>query len=191
MNRKTKFSARSVAVSTIVLLGFSGPSSADHRNYSSTQRPHDHNSYDKAWNNYHGGGRNCSYYEVKVRGGEGAFRFMHNIPDYRLVRNGTYRGKICGQRHLTVELSKRHPGTHIAFRINGEKYNFRKGEQGHRYGNNWHRKYIKVPVSRSDRYAFNGKHVKRHNRKHGDYAQYHQGNNSWHNDHGHNHHRNY
>ena len=191
MNSKSIITARSIVIATITLLGFSGPSSAEHRNDSSMSRSSGHKPYSNGWNNYHGGGRNCRYYEMKVRGGEGAFRFMHNIQDYKLVRNGTYRGKICGQRNLTVELSKRHPGTHVAFRIDGEKYTFHRGERGHRYANNWHRKYVKVPVSRDDRREFGGKSKNGRDRKHEDYAQNHQHNNSWYSDHGHNHHRSY
>jgi len=187
MNSKSTYLAKTISIATIIVLGFPGLSSADHRNDSGMLDKYGYQSNDNSWRSHQGEGRNCSRYEVRVRGGDGAFRFMHNIPDYKIVRNGVYRGKICGERNLTVELSKRHPGTHVALRINGEKYNFGRGDHGHRYVNNWHRRYFRIPAAHDTRHGYRDDHKsgwnRKHDRKHDRYAQYHRWNKFGYNQH--------
>lgn len=122
--------ARSTATSMVMALigffGFAGSASAEHE-----------------YNNQQGGG--CVSYEVSAYGGDAALRFMHNTQNLKRVHGSGY-GKLCKGGYVTVELSKRNPATKVGFSINGEHYYFGSGDHGHKYANNWYRKYVKVHV---------------------------------------------
>ena len=86
----------------------------------------------------------CSKFEVSTYGGDGGIRFMHDVNNFVHAKNGSQYGKICKGGYVTVELAKRHPGTKVAFHINGQGYYFGAHEHAHKYQNNWHRKYVKI-----------------------------------------------
>ena len=116
---------------------------------------------------YHNQKAACIPYELHARGGEAGIRFMHNIGNYKLVKHGVIKGRLCGTGKYTVELSKRHPYTDVILKINGHRYHFYGGEPADRYIKHWYRKYVDLHIPYYDyghRYS-NGTvhgHIKKH-----------------------------
>ena len=120
-----------------------------------------------ARNVYHG--EPCVGYEVHSYGGDAGLRFMHNIGNYTLVKNGVARGKLCHAGPTTVEISRRHPHTRVVLLIGGERYVFHPHEPPHQYINHWHRKYVKLHSpgqakawKRSHKYRYRGNNDQSH-----------------------------
>jgi len=113
----------------------------------------------KHWqhNNNH---RGCAQYRLSAYGGEAGFRLMNNKQDFRRASNGSVVGRICSGGRTTIELSKRHPNTHVALQINGREYVFGQGDRGDRIANHWFRRYIKVNLHRRPDH---GEHYSGHN----------------------------
>ena len=76
---------------------------------------------------------------------------MNNKQDFRRAANGSVVGRICSGGPVTIELSKRHPNTHVALELNGREHVVGRGDRGDRIANHWFRRYIKVNLrQRSD-----------------------------------------
>ena len=88
----------------------------------------------------------CAKYRLSAYGGEAGFRLLNNAQDFRRVANSSVTGKICSRGHVTLELSKRHPDTHVTLLLNGREYRFEQGDRGDRVANHWFRRYIKVDL---------------------------------------------
>lgn len=88
----------------------------------------------------------CAGYRLSAFGGDAGFRVMNNPGDFRRVSNGSVRGEVCGGGRVTVELSKRQPGTHVALDIGGREYTFGQGDRGSKVENHWFRRYYTIDI---------------------------------------------
>ncbi len=87
----------------------------------------------------------CQPYLVESNNGDGGFRFMHDVKNFRAVNTGTrYEAVICDRRSFRIELAKRNPGARVNFSIDGKRYVFAEGSEGDKFVNNWYRKYIDI-----------------------------------------------
>jgi len=88
----------------------------------------------------------CTQYRLSAYGGDAGFRLMNNSKNFRKTSNGSIVGKICNSGRVKVELSKRHPNTHVSLEVNGYEYVFGQGDRGDRHANNWFRRYVHVDL---------------------------------------------
>ncbi len=153
----------------------------------------------------HGSGHNCTHYEIVSHGGDGAVRFMNNPSRVIRVGYGVKHGKVCGSGNITVELGKRHPGSHLSLRIGGGEYVFGPGDYPDRTINIWHRKYFNIHLpyanygggDKYNDYAYHQlkpkkHHYKRHNYHNNGYGSYHKyGHKNRYQNYHHNYHKNH
>ena len=100
--------------------------------------------YDKGFSRPQRSKKQCFNFHVKAIGGNGGFRFQHNIKDFKRLGRHGYSGKICGHRHAEFELSKVDPGVKVVMKINGKRFVYGAHSGHDRYINTWHRKYYSV-----------------------------------------------
>lgn len=87
----------------------------------------------------------CQPFLVESKNGDGGFRFMHDVKNFRPVESGSrYENVICDRRSFQVELAKKHPGAIVRFSIDGKPYEFSEGDVGDRNAKGWYRKYVDI-----------------------------------------------
>jgi len=87
----------------------------------------------------------CQPFLVEANNGDGGFRFMHDVENFRTVSSGTrYENVICDRKSFRIELAKKNPEARIRFSIDGKPYTFTQGSEGDKNVNNWYRKYFDV-----------------------------------------------
>jgi len=135
----------------------------------------------------------CARYRLSASGGDAGFRLMNNTRDFRKTSNGSVIGQICTSGRVTVELSKRHPNTHVSLEVNGREYVFAQGDRGDKHANSWFRRYVHIDLrghssyggnqnSNNNRYGHNDK--PRPGKSHGQsYNDSHHNNNNFNNNH--------
>lgn len=131
---------------TIMAGTVSAPIALAERDANIPSRPFHTNKHWQHNNNHRNSHRGCAQYRLSAYGGEAGFRLMNNKQDFRRASNGSVVGRICSGGRATIELSKRHPRTHVALQINGREYVFGRGDRGDRIENHWFRRYIKVDL---------------------------------------------
>ena len=109
-------------------------------------------------NEFKGSYGGCAKYKITVYNGDGALRLMSNPKDLRRTSNGTSHGQLCASGRVKIELAKRNVGTHIKLNLNGKKYYFGEGDDGHKHLNGWYRKYINVKLPQVSSYRPNHGH---------------------------------
>jgi len=90
----------------------------------------------------HGG---CFNYRAYTRGGQGGIRF-HGHEGFHQFRKGGYRGKVCHEGALTMELDKTELSTTLIVEIEGKEFRFDKNEKEDLLLNNWYRKKVPLKV---------------------------------------------
>ncbi len=89
----------------------------------------------------------CIPYFAESLNGDGGFRFMHDVNNFKAISSGQrFDGEICDRNSIKIELAKRDLGTTIRFHINGKRYDFSSGQSGDKNANNWYRKYYDVKL---------------------------------------------
>ncbi len=88
----------------------------------------------------------CTEYRLSSYGGQAGVRTVNNPNDFRQANNGSVVGQICAKGRVTVELSKRHPDTHVSLVLYGQEYVFGQGDRGDKLLNNWFRRYLTVDL---------------------------------------------
>lgn len=87
----------------------------------------------------------CQPFLVESNNGDGGFRFMHDVENFRTVSSGTrYENVICDRKSFQVELAKKNPGARVRFSIDGKPYEFAEGDEGDKQAKSWYRKYFDV-----------------------------------------------
>ena len=87
----------------------------------------------------------CQPYIVESSNGDGGFRFMHDVKNFRALASGTkFEALICDRKSFQIELAKKNPGTHVRFGIDGRFYEFGQGDQGDKNHKGWYRKYFDI-----------------------------------------------
>jgi len=110
-------------------------------------------------------GGNCVPYQLSSYGGEAGVRTMENTGNFRRTGGGNISGQFCGNGSVTVELSKRHPGTTVKLYVNGYEYVFGRGDRGNRVANDWYRRYYTINLPYYEQ-QYSKKHQKKHKNKH-------------------------
>ncbi|MBX2868863.1 MAG: hypothetical protein KTR18_09320 [Acidiferrobacterales bacterium] len=87
----------------------------------------------------------CQPFLVESNNGEGGFRFMHDVKNFRPVASGSrYEAVICDRRSFQVELAKKNIGARVRFSIDGKPYEFSQGDAGDKNLKSWYRKYFDI-----------------------------------------------
>ena len=142
MNRTTTLNRTAFGLALVSML-IAAPVSFAEREGNSPYGFHSYQQHQHA--NKHAG---CAKYRLSAYGGDAGFRLLNNAQDFRRASNSSVTGKICSRGHVTLELSKRHPDTHVSLVLNGREYVFGQGDRGDRVANHWFRRYIKVDLRR-------------------------------------------
>ncbi len=87
----------------------------------------------------------CQPFLVESNNGDGGFRFMHDVKNFRTVSSGSrYEAVICDRRSFQVELAKKNIGARVRFSIDGKPYEFSQGDAGDKNLKSWYRKYFDI-----------------------------------------------
>ena len=89
----------------------------------------------------------CFTYRAYTRGGEAGVRFQGKS-DFKRFTNKRVSDRICHDGKLTMEISKRKPGTEVVVEIEGNRYVFAANDKGESFANDWYRKSIRLRVGR-------------------------------------------
>lgn len=87
----------------------------------------------------------CFKYKAYTAGGPGGLRFYGKKDLVRLSSKAS-TGKICHDGKITMEMNKNNPNTTVYVEINGKRFSFNKGDEGHAYVNTWYRKHVRLVV---------------------------------------------
>ncbi len=87
---------------------------------------------------------NCVSYSVTGNHKDVGVRFFVDDQDFHLTGYGTKKKQLCHKGTISFELAKKKIPGEVVVRIGGKTFAFKAGDKGHRYANNWYRKYYKV-----------------------------------------------
>lgn len=105
-------------------------------------------------NQHYNSQERCTPYRLSAYGGEAGIRLMNNVKGFKRTADGSVAGRFCSGGRVTVELSKRHPNTHVALHVNGREYIFGQGDRGERLTNHWFRRYIQIDLAHGPRHNY-------------------------------------
>ena len=90
--------------------------------------------------------RNCTAYTVSGNHKDVGVRFFVGDNKFHLTGRGKTRLQLCHSGNIRFELAKKKEAGEVAVQIGNRVFQFRAGDQGDRYANNWYRKYFRVNV---------------------------------------------
>ena len=91
-------------------------------------------------------GGNCAAFAALGNHPDTGIRFLVGEHKFHLIGSGRIDRYLCHKGQVTVELAKKRKEANVVLSIDGKTYEFRGGDSGDRYQNDWYRKYYKINV---------------------------------------------
>lgn len=88
----------------------------------------------------------CFDYLAVSSGGDAGIRFQVGDQAFHRFSDKAYRGRLCHQGDLVMEINKMAPGTTVTINIQGADYTFAANEAHDVLRNNWYRKMVSLRV---------------------------------------------
>ena len=87
----------------------------------------------------------CFDYTAYTSGGDGGVRFSGH-EGFNRFSNKPYKGRLCHQGTMTMEINKRSQDTGVVVEIQGIKYRFPPNSPYDQLRNTWYRKVVTLNV---------------------------------------------
>ena len=91
-------------------------------------------------------GDDCTAFVALGNHPDTGVRFLVGEHKFHLIGSGRIDRYLCHTGQVTVEIAKKRKEAQVVLNIGGNTYEFRGGDSGDRYQNDWYRKYYKINV---------------------------------------------